>query len=120
VHEIGPKLAESIYQFFRQPENRGLIERLRAAGLPMKAGDVEQPQVPQEFAGKTFVLTGTLDAMTREDATARIVERGGRVSSSVSKKTNYVVAGRDAGSKLEKARELGVQILDEDKFREML
>jgi DNA ligase (NAD+) len=120
VHEIGPKLAESIYNFFRQPENRGLIERLRSAGLPMKSGDVEQPQVSQAFTGQTFVLTGTLDAMTREDATARIVERGGRVSASVSKKTNYVVAGRDAGSKLEKAQQLGVQILSEDEFRAML
>ncbi len=120
IHEIGPKLAESIYQFLRQPENRGLIERLRAAGVPMKSDDVEQPQAAQVFAGKTFVLTGTLDTMTREEATAQIVERGGRVSSSVSKKTNFVLAGRDAGSKLEKARDLGVHILDEPEFRTML
>ena len=120
VHEIGPKLAESIYQFFRLPENRGLIERLRQAGLPMKAEGVEQPRVAQVFAGKTFVLTGTLDTMTREEATALIVERGGRVSSSVSKKTSFVVAGRDAGSKLDKARDLGVDILNEPQFRTML
>lgn len=120
VHEVGPKLAESIYQFFRQSENRALIERLRAAGLPMKSDAVGQPKAAQVFAGKTFVLTGTLDTMTREEASALIAERGGRVSSSVSKKTGFVVAGRDPGSKLEKARELGVPILDEQQFRAML
>jgi len=120
VHEIGPKVAESIYNFLRQPENRALIEKLRTAGLPLKTDSVEQPQFEQVFAGKTFVLTGTLDTMTREEASALIVERGGRVSSSVSKKTNFVVAGRDAGSKLEKARELGVRILDERELRAML
>jgi DNA ligase (NAD+) len=120
VHEIGPKLAESIHHFFRLPENRALIERLRSAGLPMKTDDVEQPQLEQLFGGKTFVLTGTLDTMTREEATAKIVARGGRVSSSVSKKTDFVVAGRDAGSKLDKARQLGVRILDESELGGML
>ena len=120
VHEIGPKLAESVYQFFRQPENQALIERLRAAGLRMESDDVEAPKRAQVFAGKTFVLTGTLDTLSREEASALIVERGGRVSSSVSKKTNFVLAGRDAGSKLEKARDLGVRILDETEFRAML
>jgi DNA ligase (NAD+) len=120
VHEIGPKLAESIYNFFRQPENRELIERLRAAGLPMAAEVVQQPRESQVFAGKTFVLTGTLDTLTREEAAALIEQRGGRVSSSVSKKTSYVLAGRDPGSKLEKAREIGLQILDEHQFRAML
>jgi DNA ligase (NAD+) len=120
VHEVGPKLAESIHQFFRLPENRGLIERLRDAGLPMKANNVEQPSLDQAFAGKTFVLTGTLDTMTREEATALIAQRGGRVSSSVSKKTGFVVAGRDPGSKIDKARELGVEILNEQQFRAML
>ena len=120
VHEIGPIVAESIYQFLRQPENRALIERLRAAGLPMKSYDVEQPQLGHIFAGKTFVLTGTLDTMTREEATSLIVQRGGRVSSSVSKKTDFVLAGRDAGSELDKAQQLGVRILDERQFRAML
>ena len=113
-------MAESIYQFLRQPENRALIERLRAAGLPTKSYDVEQPQLGHIFAGKTFVLTGTLDTMTREEATSLIVQRGGRVSSSVSKKTDFVLAGRDAGSKLDKAQQLGVRILDEREFRAML
>ena len=120
VHEIGPKLAESVHQFFRQPANLGLLGRLRAAGLRMKTDDVEKPQVEQVFAGKTFVLTGTLTTMTREEATARIVARGGRVSSSVSKKTDFVVAGHDAGSKLEKARQLSVRILAEPEFGAML
>lgn len=120
VHEIGPKLAESIYNFFRQPENRELIERLRLAGLPMESGAVEQPRDSQVFAGKTFVLTGTLDGLTRDEAAALIEQRGGRVSSSVSKKTSFVLAGQDPGSKIEKARELGVQILDEPQFRAML
>jgi DNA ligase (NAD+) len=120
VHEIGPKLAKSIYRFLRQPENHALIERLRNAGLPMKSDAVEEPQLAPVFAGKTFVLTGTLDTMTREDATALIAERGGRVSSSVSKKTDFVLAGRDAGSKLQKAQDLGVRILDEREFSAML
>jgi DNA ligase (NAD+) len=120
VHEIGPKLAESIYRFLRQPENHALIERLRNAGLPMKSDAVEEPQLATVFAGKTFVLTGTLDTMTREEATALIAERGGRVSSSVSKKTDFVLAGRDAGSKLQKAQDLGVRILDEREFSAML
>ena len=120
VYEVGPKLAESIYQFFRQPENRALIERLRDAGLPMKAEAVEEPTASQIFEGKTFVLTGTLDTMTREEATALIEARGGRVSPSVSKKTGFVVAGRDAGSKLEKPQKLGVEILDEQQFKAML
>jgi DNA ligase (NAD+) len=120
VHEIGPKLAESVWQFFRQPENRALVGRLRAAGLPMRSAGVEKSDIAQVFSGKSFVLTGTLDTMTREEATALIVERGGRVSSSVSTKTDFLLAGRDAGSKLEKARQLEVQILAEPEFRAML
>jgi len=120
VHEVGPKLAESIFKFLKQPENRELIKRLRDARLPMKSETVEDEQPEQIFAGKTFVLTGTLDGMTRDEATALIEQRGGRVSSSVSKKTSFVLAGRDPGSKLEKARDLGVQILDEQAFRAML
>jgi DNA ligase (NAD+) len=120
VYEIGPKLAESVYQFLRQPENRALIERLRAAGFSMKAETTEAQSGQQHLSGKTFVLTGTLDTMTREEAAALIEARGGRVSSSVSKKTNFVVAGRDSGSKLEKARSLGVEVLDEQQLRAML
>jgi DNA ligase (NAD+) len=86
----------------------------------MRSDAVEQPKAAQVFTGKTFVLTGTLETMTREEATALIAERGGRVSSSVSKKTGFVIAGRDPGSKLEKARQFSVHILDEQQFRAML
>jgi DNA ligase (NAD+) len=120
VPEIGPIVAESIYQFFREPHNRTLIEKLREAGLRMKPADVESPRIDQSFSGKIFVLTGTLDTLTRDEASALILERGGRVTSSVSKKTDFVLAGRDAGSKLDKARQLGVRILDEREFRAML
>jgi DNA ligase (NAD+) len=120
VHEIGPIVAEAIYQFFRQPENRSLIERLRAEDLPMKSAEAGQPATSQALAGKTFVLTGSLDTMTRDEAARLIAERGGRVTSSVSKKTDFLVAGRDAGSKLQKAMELGVRILDEREFQAML
>src|SRR5437773_350395 len=120
VYEVGPKLAESIYRFLKQPENRELIEKLEAAGLPMKSDDFVPPEMAQVFEGKTFVLTGTLVGMTREEAISIIKHRGFRVSSSISKKTNFVLVGRDAGSKLDKARKLGVQILDEQQFRTML
>src|SRR5437762_3841718 len=120
VYEVGPKLAESIYQFFRQRENRALIERLRKAGLPMAADIVEEPKAAHVLAGKTIVLTGTLETMTRDEATTLIEERGGRVTASVSKKTGFVVAGRDAGPKLEKAQKLGIEILNEQQFGAML
>src|SRR5207249_4588858 len=120
VHEIGPKLAESIYRFLKQPENRELIKRLEASGLPMKSDDVQPDRETKVFEGKTFVLTGTLQGLSREEATKLIEQRGGRVTSSVSKKTNFVLAGSDPGSKLDKARKLGVQILDEQQFRAML
>ena len=119
VHEVGPKLAESIHRFFREQHNIDLIERLRQLGLPMRAA-VQRDRLPQKFAGKTFVLTGTLEGMTREEAAALIAERGGRVTTSVSKKTDYVLAGADPGSKLEKARTLSVTIIDEAEFRQML
>jgi DNA ligase (NAD+) len=120
VHEVGPKLAESIYEFLKRPDNRALIERLQRAELPMQSDQPVAPRAPQKFAGKTFVLTGTLDGMSREEAAALIEERGGRVSSSVSKKTSYVLAGKDPGTKLVKARDLGVEILDQHQFVRML
>ncbi len=120
VHEVGPKLAESIYHFFHEPKNLELVERLRKASLVMKAETAAKLRAVQIFAGKTFVLTGTLAGMTREEASELIQQRGGRVSSSVSKKTSYVLAGADPGSKLDKARQLAVPILDERQFRAML
>jgi DNA ligase (NAD+) len=96
-----------------------LIERLRSYGLNMKAA-VRRERLPQVLAGKTFVITGTLEGMTREEATALIEQRGGRVSSSVSKKTSFLVAGAEAGSKLDKARAAGVPVIDEQTLRGML
>jgi DNA ligase (NAD+) len=119
VHEVGSEIAESIRRFFHEPQNRGLIERLRDYGLPMKSATLRK-KASQVFAGKTFVITGTLDGMTREEATAVIEEHGGRVTSSVSRKTSFLVAGKDPGSKLDKARENGVPIIDEQALRGML
>lgn len=112
VPEIGPKVAESIRRFFGEPHNHELIERLRAHGLTFTHDAPKRPTTGA-FAGKTFVLTGTLPTMTRDEAKAKIEEAGGKVAGSVSKKTSVVVAGGEAGSKLEKARELGVEVWDE-------
>jgi DNA ligase (NAD+) len=118
VHEVGPQIAESIHHFFHEEQNRQLVERLAKQGLTMKAS-VQRERLPQVFAGMTFVITGTLDTLTRDEATALIEQRGGRVTSSVSKKTNYVVAGKEPGSKLDKAQSLGVRIIDENGLRGM-
>ncbi len=103
-------------EFFSIPANRKLIERLGAAGLAFKGAKKERGT---KLAGKTFVLTGTLAKYTRDEAKKMIEDAGGRVSGSVSKKTDYVVAGADAGSKLDKAKELGVAVIDEDEMEEL-
>src|SRR6185436_11613166 len=107
------------HEFFREPRNRELVERLRSAGLKFDHPRKEK-KTGGPFAGMTFVLTGTLSSMTREQAGERIEAAGGKVSGSVSKKTSYVVAGEEAGSKLDKARALGVAILTEQDFLDML
>jgi DNA ligase (NAD+) len=112
IHEIGEVVAASIYEWFQEKRNRRLIERLSEAGVKMEAGSAAS-RVSRVFEGKIFVLTGTLPTMKRDDARAFIESRGGRVSGSVSKKTDFVVAGEEAGSKLTKAAELGVTVLDE-------
>ncbi|HUY41319.1 MAG TPA: NAD-dependent DNA ligase LigA [Candidatus Dormibacteraeota bacterium] len=116
---IGPELAKSVALFFKQRANRAMIERLRAAGVvttaPKRARAPEGP-----LAGKTFVLTGALPSLTREAATEMIEAAGGRVTGSVSKKTDYVVAGDEPGSKLAKAEQLGVAVVDEDGLRALL
>ena len=119
IHEIGLAVAESVRGFFDEPKSRDLVERLRAAGVKL---EVESGNVvaDERFVGKTFVLTGKLEKFTRDEAAKSIEDRGGRVSGSVSKKTDYVVAGEDAGSKLTKANELGVTVLSEDEFLGML
>jgi DNA ligase (NAD+) len=102
--------------FADEPRNQALIARLKAAGVNMTSQAPEPTDHPGPLAGKVFVLTGTLGAMSREEATAALERLGARVSGSVSKKTSYVVAGADAGTKLEKARQLGVETLDEPAF----
>lgn len=116
VREIGPVLAASVRAWFDEPANRALIEAFRRAGLKLTGERRVAPAGPQPLAGKTFVITGTLEAMSREDAQARLEALGGKVTGSVSKKTSYLVVGADAGSKLEKARALGVETLDEPAF----
>ena len=116
VEEVGPRIAASILEFFREPKNRELIEQLRRAGLSFTGKKKERGT---RLVGKTFVLTGTLTHMTRDQAKKLIEDAGGRVAGSVSKKTDYVVAGSDAGSKLDKAKELGVAVIDEDEMKKL-
>jgi DNA ligase (NAD+) len=119
--DVGPVVAASVRTFADEPRNRALVEKLAAAGVNMEsrqpAPDVE---APGPLEGKTFVITGTLPTMTRDEATKAIEERGGKVSTSVSKKTSYVVVGEEAGSKLEKARQLGIPTLTEEEFRALI
>lgn len=118
AEEVGPKVAESIYQFFREPRNQDLVERLRSAGLQFEYRVRRRPAGP--LAGLTFVLTGALSGLSREEARQRIEAAGGKVSTAVSKKTSFVVAGDEPGSKLDKARELGVEVIDEKRLIELL
>jgi DNA ligase (NAD+) len=118
VEDVGPVVAASVAAYFRDPENSSIVDRLLAAGLtwPAPAPMAEQA----ELTGKIFVLTGTLETLTREQAQEAVVRLGGKVSGSVSKKTDYVVAGAEAGSKLKKAESLGVAVLDEAAFLKLL
>ena len=120
IHEIGLAVAVSVHNFFQNPRSQEVIERLKAAGVKMEIDGDAAGELDENFNGKTFVLTGKLEQFTRDEATKIIETKGGRVSSSVSKKTDYVVAGSDAGSKLTKAESLGVKVLSEDDFKEML
>ena len=117
VNEVGPRIAESIREFFDEPRNRELIKRLRDAGLRFAGKKRERGT---KLAGKTFVLTGTLARYSRDEAKKMIEDAGGRVSGSVSKKTDYVVAGTDAGSKLDKAKELGVPVIEETEMEKLV
>ncbi len=120
IHEIGLTVAVSVHEWFRNPRHIDLINKLKAAGVKMEADGAGSAAIDERFAGKTFVLTGKLENYTRDEAAKLIEDRGGRVSSSVSKKTDYVVAGEDAGSKLTKAKSLGVSVLDEAEFASMV
>jgi DNA ligase (NAD+) len=118
VEEVGPRVAESILEFFREPRNLKVIEKLRKAGLQFEQAKVRRPE--GNLAGKQFVLTGTLPHYSRDEAKKMIEEAGGRVTGTVSKKTDYVVVGADPGSKLEKARSLGVKTIGEDELLKLL
>ncbi len=117
IDEIGGKMAESIVEYFKNEDNVKLVERLKNAGVKMTE---EQAEGGGKFEGKTFVLTGTLENYTRNEAKALIEENGGKVSGSVSAKTSYVLAGEAAGSKLDKAQKLGIEIITEEEFKNML
>ncbi len=127
VPDIGPKMAESVVEYFRSAAHRELVDRLRGHGLRMTAERTVDQAASLPLAGKTFVLTGALERVTREEAQAAVTRRGGKVAGSVSAKTHYLVAGSDAGSKLEKARallrdrpDIPLAILDEDQFLALL
>jgi DNA ligase (NAD+) len=120
IHEIGLTMAQSIRDWFDDPGNKRLSDRLGAAGVRTEAENQSRPAADERFAGKIFVLTGTLPSMARDEARALIEANGGRVTSSVSKKTDFVVAGAEPGSKLDKANQLGVKVIDEAAFRAML
>ena len=117
--EVGPVVAAHINAFFAQPHNRKVIEQLRAHGVHWPA-EQDRTDGPKPLLGKTFVLTGTLSSMTRDEAKARIEALGGRVTGSVSRKTDYVVCGTDPGSKFEKAKALDIPLLDEPAFKKQV
>jgi DNA ligase (NAD+) len=118
AEEVGPKVAESVYQFFREPRNRELIHRLRAAGLQFEYQSTRPKAGP--LHGLTFVLTGTLPNLSRDEAKHRIEAASGKVTGTVSKKTDYVVAGSDPGSKLDKAQQLGIKVIDEQQLLDLV
>ena len=123
VSDVGPVVAQCLRQFASEPHNLEVVEQLRAAGVIWNESEDEskaQPASGNTMAGKVFVLTGTLPTLTREEARALIEAAGGKVSGSVSRKTDFLLAGAEAGSKLEKARELGVTVIDEAQLRSLL
>jgi DNA ligase (NAD+) len=113
IREIGPQVARSIIDFFRSRDNIAIIERMFTAGV---TPSVEEKRIGGRFTGATFVFTGALTRFTRDEAKRLVENEGGHAAGSVSKKTDYVVAGSEAGSKLDKARALGVKVLTEDEF----
>ena len=120
VREIGPEISASLCSYFQEEHNRQVIEQICASGVTIGPSPAERPGGSVALAGKTFVFTGGLDQLTRDEAARLVEERGATVSSTVSRKTSYVVAGRDPGSKLDQARKLGVSILSEEDFSAML
>jgi DNA ligase (NAD+) len=119
VSDVGPIVAKSLRTFFDQPHNREVVEQLRACGVTWEEGE-PAAVTPQPLTGQTFVITGTLPTLSRDQAKDMLEAAGAKVAGSVSKKTDYVLAGADAGSKLDKARELGVAVIDEVVLLDML
>jgi len=119
VNDVGPVVAQSLRTFFDQPHNREVVEQLRACGLTWEEGE-PAARAPKPLAGLTFVITGTLPTLSRDDAKDKLEAAGAKVAGSVSKKTHYLVAGEEAGSKLDKAREIGVEVIDEARMLEIL
>ena len=118
IADIGPIMAKSIVEFFEEPQTKDLIEKLKQAGV--NTTSLNSENTDNRFEGLTFVLTGSLEKYTREEATNIIEKFGGKVSGSVSKKTSYLLAGEEAGSKLTKAQSLGVKIISEEEFEKMI
>jgi DNA ligase (NAD+) len=117
INEVGPEVAQSVVRFFQDPKNAENLRRLERAGLR-----IEEPSQThqQKFRGRTFVFTGVLASMGREEARSHVESQGGQTASSVSSKVDYLVVGENPGSKLDRARDLGIQIITEDQFREMM
>ena len=121
VTEVGPVVAKSVLDFFASSTGRKILQRMKELGIEPKSEKVSAKRAAElPLAGKTFVLTGTLPSMTREEATEKIEALGGHVTGSVSKRTDYVLAGAEPGSKIDKAKELGIRIIDEAAFRRMV
>ena len=118
VDDMGEIMAESVFEFFAQPQTKDLVARLKNYGINMEA--LEEESTDLRFDGKIFVLTGSLDSFSRKEAEEIIEKFGGKTSGSVSKKTSFVLAGEDSGSKLTKARELGIRVITEDEFKDMI
>ena len=118
IDEIGEAMAQSVVDYFNEPQNLELIEKLRAAGVNFEEKITENTDL--RFSNMTFVLTGTLSEFTRSEASEIIEKMGGKTSSSVSKKTTFVLAGEEAGSKLEKANNLGIKVISEQEFKDMI
>ncbi|RLB02051.1 MAG: DNA ligase (NAD(+)) LigA, partial [Deltaproteobacteria bacterium] len=119
IPEVGPEVAESVVRFFKDEGNRRVIEKMLRAGVrveePTEAAEAERP-----LEGKVFVFTGALEGMTREDAKRLVEQLGGRTASSISRRVDYVVVGKDPGSKYDRARELGLTIIDEEEFKRLV
>jgi len=120
AEDVGPVMAQSIYDFFRNPRNQVVIEKLRKAGVKMKEKAALKAVASGPFASKTVVVTGTLSKLSRDEAKDALRKAGATVTDSVSKKTDFLVVGADAGSKLDKAQKLGVKTLNEQEFLKML